>query len=89
MLRKKPSNKKFVPWGVIGPSSTEQFNISHQILLLNTLEINYLYYLIEINPKISPLGHVLAVNFDQLSILGVGKVEVPLDITLFFNLTLL
>ena len=74
---------------MIGPSSAKQFNIWHQILLLNPLEINYLYYLIEISPKISPLGLVLAVNFDRLSILGVGKVEVPLEITLFFNLSLL
>ena len=81
VLRCEPSSKLFDSWGLFDPHTTNPYHIWHQILFWNTLEINYLHYLIEFMPQGSPLGHVLVVYFDLIKILGVEKVEVPIDIT--------
>ena len=80
--------KKCVTWGLIDPPSSKQLSIWIPILLLNTLEINYLHYLIEVNPQSSHLGYFWGAYFDLIKILGVDKVEVPIDIASLFNLTL-
>ena len=55
------------------------FYILTCILLLNTPEINYLHYLIEVNHQTSHFGQVYGVHIDGRKILGTEKFEVPLD----------
>ena len=54
------------------------FYILTCILLLNTPEINYLHYLIEVNHQTSHFGQVYGVHIDGRKILGTEKFEVPL-----------